>query len=87
MIGELLRGVRWLDLVIHRKLGPTYNALLGIGLIEEILRHLREAPELHGTGMIRMVFAEVMFVVLLLHQLAELAEHVDRRFRRSEQAR
>jgi hypothetical protein len=84
---ELLHGARWLDLVIRRKLGAVYNALLGIGLIGEIVRHLQEARELHAVGLIRTGFAVALFVVLLLHQLAELAEHVDRRSHRSEQAR
>jgi hypothetical protein len=33
--------------------------------------------------MIRTILSVALFVLLLLHQLAELAEHVDRRFRKS----
>ncbi len=84
MIVELFHGVRWLDLMIHRKVGVAYNAVLGIGLVVEILRHLHEAQELHGTNMIQTVFRVALFAFLLLHQLAELAEHVDRRLRKSE---
>lgn len=87
MIVELFHGVRWLDLTIHRKLGPAYNAVLGIGLVVEIVRHLHEAHELHGINMIRTAFAVALFAFLLLHQLAELAEHVDRRLRKSKQSR
>jgi hypothetical protein len=87
MIVELFHGVRWLDLMIHRKLGLVYNTLLGIGLIVEIVRQLREAHNLQGPNMIRTALAVALFVVLLLHQLAELADHVDRRFRKSKQIR
>lgn len=86
MIVESLHGVRWLDLMIHRKLGLTYNAVLGIGLVVEIVRHLHDARELHGTSILQTVLAVALFVILLLHQLAELAEHVDRRFGKSRQA-
>lgn len=87
MVVELFHGVRWLDLMIHRKLGLAYNAVLGIGLIVEIVRHLHDARELHGTGIIQTVLAVALFAFLLLHQLAELAEHVDRRFRKSRRTR
>ena len=85
MIVELFHGVRCVDVMIHRKLGVAYNALLGIGLVVEIVRHLHEARDLDSTSMIRTVLAVALFVLLLLHQLAELAEHVDRRFRKSKQ--
>jgi len=85
MIVELFHGVRWVDVMIHRKLGVAYNALLGIGLVVEIVRHLHEARDLDSISMIRTVLAVALFVLLLLHQLAELAEHVDRRFRKSKQ--
>lgn len=80
MIVEFFRGMRWLDATIHRKIGPVYNAILGVGLVVEIIRHIHEAKGLDGSGMIRSIVAIVLFGVLLLHQLAELAEHVERRF-------
>jgi hypothetical protein len=86
MIVESLHGARWLDLMISRKLGVAYNAVLGIGLVVEIVRHLHDARELHGTNILHTVLAVALFGFLLLHQLAELAEHVDRRFRKSRQA-
>lgn len=87
MVVELFHGVRWLDVMIHRRLGPVYNAVLGIGLLVEIVRHLHEAHELHGTGILQTLLAVGLFAFLLLHQLAELSEHVDRRFRKSGSAR
>jgi ABC-type proline/glycine betaine transport system permease subunit len=86
MIVELFHGVRWVDVTIHRKLGFAYNALLGIGLVVEIYRHLHEARDLDSTNMIRTILSVALFALLLLHQLAELAEHVDRRFRKSKRA-
>jgi len=86
MVVELFHGVRWLDVVIHRKLGIAYNAILGVGLIVEIIRHLHEAHGLHGAGIFQTVLAIALFAFLLLHQLAELSEHVDRRFPRSGRA-
>jgi len=83
MVVELFHGVRWLDVVIHRKLGFAYNAILGVGLIVEIIRHMHEAHRLRGTGTLQAILAIALFAFLLLHQLAELSEHVDRRFRKS----
>mgnify|MGYP001548573201 CR=1 FL=1 len=83
MVVELFHGARWLDVVIHRKLGPAYNAVLGIGLVAELVRHLHEAPALRGSTMLQTILAVALFGFLLLHQLAELAGHVDRRFRNS----
>jgi len=87
MTVELFHGVRWVDVMIHRKLGVAHNALPGVGLVVEIVRHLQEARDLDSTSVIRTVLAVTLFVLLLLHQLAELAEHVGRRFRKSRQVR
>lgn len=86
MIVELFHGARWADVMIHRKLGLAYNTLLGIGLVVEIIRHLHEARDLERAGWIGTILAVTLFALLLLHQLAELAEHVDRRFRNSKRA-
>jgi hypothetical protein len=83
MIVELFKGVRWLDTKLHRIFGYAYNAVLGMGLTIEIIKHVREAGELHDAGIIRSALAIALFAVLLLHQLSELAEHVERRFRKS----
>jgi hypothetical protein len=87
VITELFHGIRWLDAQLHRKIGPAYNAILGLGLTFEIVRHIREASEHQSTGMIRSILAIVLFGFLLLHQIAELAEHVDRRFRSDRETR
>jgi hypothetical protein len=87
MVIELFHSVRWLDLMIYRKIGVAYNAVLGIGLIIEIVRRLHEAHELHRPSTVQTALAVALFTFLLLHQLAELSRHVDRRFRNARQAR
>jgi hypothetical protein len=79
MILDLLHGAQRLDATLARKLGPTYNAVLGIGLIAEIVRRLREFGELPTGGAVRTALTVALFGLLLLHQIAELGEHVDRR--------
>lgn len=83
MIVYLFRGVKWIDAEVHRKLGPSYNVILGIGLVAEIVHRVHEFGEHHYTATFLSGLAIAMFGVLLLHQLAELAEHVERRFRNS----
>ncbi len=79
MIVEILQGARRLDLALARKFGPAYHAVLGIGLITEIVRRLHEFGHLPATGVIRGILAVALFGVLLLHQIGELAEHLNRR--------
>ena len=82
MILEIFRGARWLDSAIARKGGAAYNAVLGIGLAIEIVRSLRDF-DLPSGSPIRAIFAVALFGLLLLHQTAELSEHLDRRRKRS----
>jgi hypothetical protein len=82
MIIEIFHGARWLDSVIARKVGPAYNVVLGIGLVIEIVRGLRDF-DLPSGGPIRAIFAVSLFGFLLLHQIAELSEHLDRRRKRA----
>jgi hypothetical protein len=83
MIVEVLRGARWLDATLARTFGPWYHGILGIGLVTEIVRRLHEAGELNRPTLLRTIFAVTLYSVLLLHQLSELSEYFDRRFRRS----
>jgi hypothetical protein len=83
MIVALLHGAQRLDAALARKLGLPYHAILGIGLITEIVRRLREVHDLPTGSAIGSVLAVALFGFLLLHQLAELAEHMDRRRHRA----
>ncbi len=42
MIGEIFRAAHRLDAWLRRMLGRPYHAALGIGLVLEIIAHIRE---------------------------------------------
>jgi hypothetical protein len=83
MTVEILHGARRLDIALGRKLGPIYHAVLGIGLVMEIIRNLDEHGNLSSADAIRPILAMALFDLLLLHQITELAEHVDERRKRT----
>lgn len=82
MIVKVFRGVRWLHAELQQRIGPAYNVILGVGVVIEIIHRVREANFHAQAGVIRSLLAVVLFVLLLLNQLAELGEHVERRLRR-----
>ena len=47
MIVAVFRGVKWLHAELHRRIGPAYNVILGIGLVIEIIHRVRGA-NFHG---------------------------------------
>ncbi len=74
----------WLD----ERLGRPYRVLLSVGLaadighrIFEAPKHVQERPHLAGT-----IMAVLMEVAMLLHQLAEMNEHLERRTASAEAA-
>jgi hypothetical protein len=73
-----------LDLWFGKTLGRPYHALLGIGIMIEIVQHCRELAEksFSDLGIIKTVLAIVLFVVLLVHQAGELSEHAERQRRK-----
>jgi hypothetical protein len=84
MISAVLTGAHRLDEWLRARFGRPYHALLGIGLVAEIVKEVRErfddsAPE---AGLIRTVLALLLFAALLIHQLGELRENLERRGRR-----
>lgn len=85
MIVEVFRGVRSLHAELHRRIGPAYNVILSVGLVIEIIHRVREADFHADAGVIRSLLAVVLFVLLLLNQMAELGEHVERRLRRRQE--
>lgn len=86
MIVQILHAARRLDRALGRRIGPAYNAILAVGLVIEIGRRIREIGNIEYTGVIRVTVTIVFFAILLLHQLGELAEHVDRRRERARKA-
>jgi len=83
MIREVLRLAGKLDDSLRTRLGRPYHALLGAGLVVEIVKSAREAPHWgeRAGGAAAAGFAILLFSALLLHQLAELGAHVERRRR------
>lgn len=81
MIREVLADAHRLDDLLRTRLGRPYHALLGIGLVVEIAKELRDFSESGGSakGIVRTALAVLLFAVLLIHQLAELHEDAKRR--------
>ena len=83
MILETLRGANRLDAWLRLRLGRPYHVILNIGLIEEIVRHLRELAEAGDSArrVARILALVVFYSLLLVHELGELHGPVERRRR------
>ena len=85
MIRELTHAAWRLDDWLQRRLGRPYNALLGIGLVTEIVRQASELPgrisSAHGVGAV--VFPLMLESALLVHQLGALSHHAQNRLGKS----
>jgi hypothetical protein len=81
MIVEILHGARRLDAWVRLRLGRPYHLILNVGLVEEIVRHLRELGEVRDSagGIIRILALVAFFALLLVHELGELHGHIERR--------
>ena len=77
MIEAVLYYAHRLDAWLRLRLGPPYHALLGLGLVIEIGRHVHELADLHisTAGIVRSLLQLVLYSVLLVHQLGELHAH------------
>ena len=85
MIVELLSHARRLDDWLNARIGRPYQAFMGIGLTIELVKQVKELFEKgvwENAGGIPSVLALALFTALLVHALAELSEHADRRFTR-----
>jgi hypothetical protein len=81
MILWICRWARRLDEWLQARLGRPYNALLGVGLVYEIVEQLghigtrlQSAPNL-----LRSLLILLVTFALLLHQVGALSHHIDRR--------
>jgi hypothetical protein len=81
MISLLTGGALKLDQWLQEKLGRPYNAILGVGLVIEIVRGLKELPHdmesrprILGSALVLL-----MEVALLIHQVGALSHHFGRR--------
>jgi hypothetical protein len=81
MIGAIARGAYWLDTWLQEHVGRPYNALLGIGLVIEIIRGatelsvaVRSMQNLSGP-----IFQILLGAALLIHQLGALSHRLEAR--------
>ncbi len=84
MIRAITGAALRLDLWLQDRLGRPYHALLGVGLIIEIVRRLIEIPE-RAASMHRLVPVVLLILLeaaLLIHQVGALSHHVAPRPRR-----
>ena len=80
MFHAVTNAARNLELWLSRTFGRPYHALLGIGIVVEIVQHCRELPEkLDGAAVLKAALAILLFVVLLVHQAGELSERAEER--------
>jgi len=81
MLLAVANAARRLDLWLSAVAGRPYHALLGIGIVIEIVHHVREFAEkpLEGATIVKTVLAILLFLALLVHQAGELGEHAERR--------
>ena len=81
MIGEILRVAHRADAWLRLRLGRPYHVILGIGLIIEVIRHVRELAEAgeSASGILGASVLIVFYLVLLIHQLGELHGHAESR--------
>lgn len=78
MIRTVTHAALRLDVWLQSKLGRPYNALLGAGLVVEIVRRLAEIPKraasLHRLVPILLLVA--LELALLIHQVGALSHHI-----------
>jgi hypothetical protein len=81
MIGVIARGAYHFDTWLQEHVGRPYNALLGIGLVVEIIRGATEISQrLHTThDLTAPVFDIALGAALLIHQLGALSHRLEAR--------
>jgi hypothetical protein len=85
MIRTILNGAYELDAWLGRSVGRPYHVILGIGLVVELVRRLRDIGEVgaSATGLVRVAISVVFFAALFINQLAEFHGHMQRRDERT----
>ena len=80
MFQAVTNSARHFEQWLSRTFGRPYHALLGIGIVVEIVQHCRELPDkLDSAAVLKTALAILLFVVLLVHQVGELDEHAEQR--------
>ena len=77
LTGLAAKADRWL----HVRLGRPYRVALSVGLIADIAHRVLDAPQhvQERHHLLGMFLAVAMELALLLHQVAEMHERLDRR--------
>ena len=85
MITAVLRAMHRLDDWLRESFGRPYHVVLAIGLVVEIIAHIRELHEApKASTVIKMVLTTLLYLLLIVHQLGELSDHAERRHAPSE---
>lgn len=81
MILEILRSARWLDRQLESKLGRPYRVVLSVALITEIVDEMRSLTHasFSESNLIQTLIWIAVGVLLLINQLGELANRMERR--------
>ncbi len=81
MLKPIARAALWLDNWLQSRLGRPYNALLGVGLITEVFRHIAELPaKFHlDRHLLAEAFAILFELALLVHQVGALSHRFEAR--------
>jgi hypothetical protein len=81
MLATIAKGALRLDQWLEANLGRPYNALLGIGLVTEIVRQSFElSAKLHSTDdVVRLAFPLLLETALLIHQVGALSHRFENR--------
>lgn len=83
MISRLLHRARRLDLFLKERIGFPIHLLLSIGIVGEIILNTRELTKkfaAESTGIhLGLAFSIIVGILLLIHQLSEISESIDRR--------
>ena len=81
MVRAFLGAMQRLDDAARRRFGRPYSAILGAGLVIEIIRRVHEAGAVavSSSGVIKIALTLLLYCLLLVHQLGELHERTEQR--------
>ena len=81
MIRELAGAAHRLDEFLRARIGRPCHVLLGVGLVVELIKELRESGEVGASarGVVRAALDLLLFVALPIRQVGELHEQFERR--------